>query len=355
MSATPSKMHWIRSIGRSVRAEFIEDTRYILVGDPTSTAVVYSYAAILGAVVALFFWPSWVAHGTVLAVLLALATTFLAAPALGLTAVFAILLLYNIIDAVADISQDARQSRRDIRRAIWCVSRLRALFTRDYKKLKSVPLFPDMSKSLAGPCMPVKQSKDFIRFEKLKSDVLASHQFLVRGGYGASYGLWTRVLMRRATHKQVSADRRLGAMYKALYTSIVNEYTNSLSGRSHLDTTDSVWVLPSRISSIYSVRVIENFAAVAGTIYDDERRPAPHVKLVFSPAWVCAMVSQLERNQRSGFRFASFFNLHETFRHPGDIVCVPLRGADSETIAALYDPTGHMSDLNTLVDVALHV
>ncbi len=351
MSATPSKMHWIRSIGRSVRAEFIKDARYV-----------YAYTAILGAWLAFFFWPFWAAHGTVFAVLLSVATIFVATPAIGLAAVFAVLLVYNIFllvynifDAMADASHDARQSRRDIRRAIWCVSRLRALFTRDYRESKSALLFPDMSKSVTGPFIPVKQSKDFIRFEKLKSDVLQSHQFLIRGGYGASYGLWTRALMRRALHKQVSADRRLGALYKALYISIVNEYMNSLGGRSHLDTTDSVWVLPGRISSIYSVRVIENFAAVAGTIHNNERRPAPHVKLVFSPAWVCAMVSQLERNQRGGYGFAAFFRGHEMLRQSGDIVCVPLRGADRETVAALYDPTGYMSDLDTLVDVALRV
>lgn len=348
MKPPTSKVHWMRFIRRRVRAEFVNDVRYILVGDPAATAVTYAYAVFIGAGVALLFWPSWVAYGTALAVILAMATTLLAAPALGLTAVLTALLAYNIFDAVADASHDARQSRRDIRRAVWCVSRLRALFTRDYKKFKSVPLFPDMSKSITGPFLPPKRSKEFIRFEKLKSDVLDSHQYLVRGAQNAPHGLWTRVLIRRATHKQVSADRRLGAMYKALYTSIVNEYKNSRVELTQLDTTDSVWALPSRISSMYSVRIIENFAAVAGTIYGNERRPAPHVKLVFSPAWVCAMVSQLERNHGGGFSF-------EMFKQPADIVCVPLRGADREIVATLYDPTGHMSDLSTLVDIALHL
>ena len=335
MSST--RVRKIRSIGRGICTELAKDVKYILVGDLVATGLMYGYTALIGAVYAAYLWPSLVIHGTAIAVLLTVTIVLLIVPILVLAIVVSVILSYNTFGAIADASQPARQARGDLRRAAWYASRWRSLPTRSKREFKAEPLFIGMA----------QPSKEFVRFEKTKYDLRKSYQFLERGAHDARFGLWSRVLVRKAKRKHVSIDMRLNAMYQALYTGIVNEYKNSLGGPVQLDVTDSVWVLPGTIGSPYSVRILENFAETVGTLSDNNRRLAPHIRLIFAPAWVCEMVSKLEKNYRGSLP-PSVWQRNET-------ACVPLQGADPEIVAKLYDPKGCLSDLNTLIDTALHI
>lgn len=338
IESASSKVDRIRYIGRTIRQDFAQDSKHIFRDDRAAARLLYCCTVLVGVVFSLMFWPSLVGHSTATAILVSVALAFLVIPLIGSALVLTILLSYNVFNSVVDASQDARQSHRDLRRAALYASRWMALSTKGYRKFQAAPIFLN----LADP------SKEFARFDKLRSDVRKSYQFMERSAANSHSSLRTRILVRKARRKQVSADRRLNAMYQTLYTGIIHEYKNSLIGPIQQDTTDSVWILPSSIGSIYSVRILEKYVDTIGTLSANDRRPAPHVRLVFSPAWVCEMVSQLEISHRGSIP-PSFWRQHS------EPACVPLRGADRETMAKLYDPKGAMSDLNTLIDITLYI
>jgi len=365
MTRKPSILQRVGSWLTETRTTFVADVRYSMRRDPATVFYFYAHIVSLAALLLLLLLPAWSSTGLVAKVSFFAVTALLVIPAAALMLGLLSLLFYGFFDAIADEiyessymqssynAQELAASLRSLRR--WkfplFAGRRIPFFARKDMPDRPGPGFVDHADRAPRPV--------FVRFEWLRDAVTASLRFSAAATDNAGgMGPWTRMLSARVRRRQVSAIKRMEAAYRDLLPHIAMEYAHSLGWSTSPDQTASVWPLPDKVFSVYSLRVLEEYVPFVGSLVGKDRRPAPLVKLVFSPAWVCAMVVSMEVKH-----YRPYWNGLDVIitasgrdiRSERSIVCVPLKGADREIVEKLYDRAGLLGDLENLVEVSLTV
>lgn len=330
VSSTSSKVARARSACRAVFRDLFFEVKHVWRDDLLSVVMIYAYFSFIGCFFTAYFRSSVTGYSTVVLFVLSLILAFVAIPLLITFFMLMLVLLYLVFEAIVDASVESRRNRRYLRLAIWYALPWCRLLLKSRKKLSWTPLYATRSKPLAS----------FVRFEKLRFRVLKSHDFSKKITQEAQ----SRLSLATVQRVQSANLRRLETRYHALFDDVVKEYGRSLGEYVWPDGTESVWLRPDHLNSIYSLCVLERYVAVDGSLLEETRRPAAHERLVFSPAWVHDLVFTIERNHGK--------SLQGTLRFWREKVCIPMQGADRETVLRLYEPAGPLGDLKTLVDVA---
>jgi len=364
MTRKLSTLQRVGSVARETRTSFVSDVRYSMRSDPATVFYIYAYIVSVGALLLLVLLPFWSSTGLVAKVSFFAVTVLLIIPAAALTLGLLSLLFYSFFDAIADETYESSYMRMNLRRAL-----------RPLRRWKFPPFAGNRIPFFARKDVPDQPGPGFVghadraprpvfvRFESLRDAAAASLRFSAATTHHSTVdrngtGPWTRMLSARVRRRQASAIKRMDAAYRDLLPHITMEYAHSLGCSTSLDQTASVWPLPDKVFSIYSLRVLEEYVPFVGSLAEKDRRPAPSVKLVFSPAWVCAMVMSMEakhyRPYWNGLDVVITASGRDIRSRQG-IVCVPLKGADREIVEKLYDHAGLLGDLENLVEVSLTI
>jgi len=360
MTGKLSTLQRVGSVAHATRTAFVSDVRYSIRNDRVTVFYIYAYIVSVAALLLLLLLPAWSGIGPVAKVSFFAVTVLLVVPAAALMLGLLSLLFYSFFDAIIDETYESSYVRMNLRRALRSLRRRKfplfaghqiPFFGHRDMPYRSGPGFVDRADRAPRPV--------FVRFEWLRDAVTASLKFSATATDNAGgMGPWTRLLSARVRRRQVSAIKRMQAAYRDLLPHIVAEYAHSLGRSTSLDQTASVWPLPDKVFSVYSLRVLEEYVPFVGSLADRDRRPAPLVKLVFSPAWVCAMVMSMEvkhyRPYWNGLDVITTASGRD-IRSERSIVCVPLKGADREIVEKLYDHAGLLGDLENLVEVSLTI
>lgn len=330
VSPTFSKVTRTLASCRTVFGGFFPEIKDVWRDDKWSVVILYCYFSFIGFMFTTYFRPSLAGYSTVGLFVFSLTMAFVVIPLLITFFVLTLVLLYLTCENMIHASYEFRRNRRYLRIAIWYAWPRYWLFSGSRKKFRWVPLYATRQEPLA----------DFVRFEKLKFCVLRSYDFAKR----VTQESQSKSLLAIARRVQALNLRRLETRYRALLDGVVKEYGRSLGKDVLPDETESVWLRPDYVHSIYSLCVLERYVAVDGSLLEENLRPAAHERLVFSPAWVCDLVFAIERNHGK--------SLQGTLRFWREKACTPMQGADRETVLRLYEPAGPLGDLKTLVDVA---
>lgn len=156
------------------------------------------------------------------------------------------------------------------------------------------------------------------------------------------HGPWSRMRMRRVQRLRSRLRACLLARYESALAQIVSDYrqANCLAASVALDETPMVRSFRSPPVSIRSLRVLEGYAPLTGCV-TEQRQLQTGTNLVFAPKWVLDVVELSERAAETD-RMVRYWRGPYAFGSLARQVsqCVPLDGADPETVTKLFEPNG---------------